>query len=160
MTKTISIFPVKVKKFKLMGTLEESMERLTRRTEIAYTLTSRYTDRSFIGEVNHKDFRLISSSIGKGAFCVMTGQLNSDHGVVRVEVHQVFRYLFGLMLIAPLLAFLYLSFLPENGFSFLYLLVAVGQILMIRFIFLGILFNLFSKESLNKLRDTLDFEWV
>lgn len=138
--------------------MEESMERLTRRTQLSDILISKYTDRTFIGEVSHNSFRLISSSIGKGTLSVMTGEVNSNFGFVRVEVHKVFKYLFGVMLIAPLLVFL--SSLPENGFSFLYLLITVGQVLMVRFIFLGFFFNFFSKESLNKLRDILDFEWV
>ena len=39
------------------------------------------------------------------------------------------------------------------------ILVGIGQILMIRFFFIGMFFSRMSKQSLNKLRDVLDIEF-
>lgn len=156
----MNIFPIKEKKFKLIGSQSESMERLIRRTAKSNTLTSRQTDRSFIGDVTENKFKLISSSIGKGVFCVMKGEVHSEFGIVRVEIHKAFQYLLVIMAVAPFVAFLVFASLPENEFSFLHFLVAIGQTLIIRFVFIGFFFNLLSKESLNRLRDTLDFDWI
>ena len=156
----MKIFPTQEKQFKLIGNESESLERLSRRTEKSDVLYSRITDRSFIGEVNSNSFRLISSSIGKGAFCVLSGEINQGIGSVRIEIHKVFRYLFGIMLLAPIIGFIALIYFPDNQSPFFNLLICIGQILMIRIVFLGFIFNLLAKESLNRLRDTLDFEWI
>jgi hypothetical protein len=42
---------------------------------------------------------------------------------------------------------------------FILILVGIGQILMIRFFFVGMFFSRMSKQSLSRLRDVLDIEF-
>ncbi len=41
----------------------------------------------------------------------------------------------------------------------IFILVGIGQILMIRFFFIGMFFSRMSKQRLNRLRDVLDIEF-
>ena len=67
----MKIFPSKTKQFSLISTQQDSLERLKRRTKKSDRLTSQFTDKSFIGTIENNTFRIISSTIGKGAFCVL-----------------------------------------------------------------------------------------
>lgn len=133
---------------------------MNRRTEKSENLTSRFTEKSFRGIVNGTDFKVISSVIGKGAFCVMTGKINSDSGVVKVEIHKVFKILLGVFMFLPIFGLVAMIWSKAQEFSPNLIVVMVGQILIIRFVFIGLAFKRISKDSLNRLRDVLDFEWI
>jgi hypothetical protein len=156
----MQIFPTDRKEFKLNSSQADTLERLHRRTEKSDALTSRLTDCSFVGTVRENEFTLISSEIGRGAFCVMTGVINSDSGHVRVEIHKVFKILTGIIMCLPVIVVLVsaISGRPEILLS----LIIVGpvQVLFIRYGFIGIAFRLLSKASLSRLRDVLDVEWL
>jgi hypothetical protein len=156
----MNIFPSKELSFKLKGDYSESLDRLNRRTDKSENLTSQYTDKSFRGAINGNQFQLISSTIGKGAFCVMTGELSANVGNVKVEIHKAFKILLSIILFLPIVA-VFVNFLTNRAeWSPILILVAIGQILMIRFILIGLAFRFLSTTSLNKLRDVLDFEWT
>ena len=155
----MNIFPTKKQKFKLIGEQTETLNRLNRRTEKSENLTSQYTDKSFRGTITGNEFKIISSVIGKGAFCVMTGKINSANGYVKVEIHKVFRILLSIILCFPVIGIVIAILTGTEEFSPIFILVAILQILMIRFVFIGLAFKFLSKASLNRLRDVLDFEW-
>jgi hypothetical protein len=155
----MNIFPTKEREFKLIDDQAETLNRLNRRTEKSENLTSQYTDKSFRGIINGNEFKVISSVIGKGAFCVMTGKINSDSGNVKIEIHKVFRILLSVVLCFPIIGIIALIWSKSQEFSPIFILVAVGQVLMIRYVFIGLAFKFLSKASLNRLRDVLDFEW-
>lgn len=152
----MKIFPSKDLKFKLLDEQEDSLKRLKRRTDKSENLISRYTEKSFRGIIAGNEFKLISSAIGKGAFCVMTGKIDSEKGNVKIEIHKVFRILLSIMLSFPIIGLVILI----RDFSPISILVAIGQILIIRYAFIGLAFKFLSKESLNRLRDVIDFEWI
>jgi len=154
------LFPTDRKEFKLIGSQSETLDRLQRRTEVSDALTSRRADHSFVGFVRENEFTLISAEIGRGAFCVMTGAINSDSGHVRVEIHKVFKILTGIMMCFPVIAMLVSAISGGAGVPSKFILVAVVQVLFIRYVFIGIAFRLLSKASLRRLRDVLDVEWV
>ena len=156
----MNIFPTKEQKFKLIDNQVETLNRLNRRTEKSENLTSKHTDKSFRGIINGNEFKIISSVIGKGAFCVMTGEINSDNGHVKIEIHKIFRVLLSIFLLFPIFGFVAITVSGTEEFSPILILVAIGQILIIRYAFIGLAFKFLSKESLNKLRDVLDFEWI
>ncbi len=79
----MKFFPVKEYRFKLVGDQTEALDRLYRRTEKSENLISDYTDSTFRGKINGTHFNLISSNIGRGAFCVMTGEIEAGNGKVR-----------------------------------------------------------------------------
>ncbi|MDH7448389.1 hypothetical protein [Aquimarina sp. 2201CG14-23] len=133
---------------------------MKRRTEKSENLTSSHTDKSFRGIINGNEFKLISSAIGKGAFCVMNGTIESDSGNVKVEIHKVFRILLSIFLLFPIIGLVAITVSGAEEFSPILILVVIGQTLIIRYAFIGLTFRFLSKESLNKLRDVLDFEWI
>ena len=155
----MNIFPTKKQKFKLIDEQAVTLNRLNRRTEKSENLTSQYTDKSFRGTITGNEFKIISSVIGKGAFCVMTGKINSTNGYVKVEIHKVFRILLSIILCFPVIGIVIAILTGTEEFSPIFILVAILQILMIRFVFIGLAFKFLSKASLNRLRDVLDFEW-
>lgn len=156
----MNIFPTKEQRFKLIGEQTETLNRLNRRTEKSKNLTSQYTDKSFRGIINGNEFKIISSTIGKGAFCVMTGEINSDKGHVKVEIHKVFRILLSIILCFPIIGITIAILTGTEEFSPVFILVAIGQILIIRYAFIGMALKFLSNASLNRLRDVLDFEWI
>ena len=156
----MKLFPTKELKFRLLKDKAETLDKLNRRTERSENLTSQFTDKSFRGQINRNEFKLISSVIGKGAFCVMSGQINSVDGSVKVEIHKIFRILLTIILLFPLVGIILKSIIEMEKFSPIMILVTIGQILMIRYVFIGIAFRILSTESLNKLRDVLDLEWI
>jgi hypothetical protein len=156
----MNIFPTKELEFKLIDDQAETLNRLNRRTEKSKNLTSQYTDKSFRGMIDGNEFKIISSVIGKGAFCVMTGKINSDNGNVKVEIHKVFRILLSIILCFPVIGIVALLLSDAKGFSPILILVVIGQVLMVRYVFIGLAFKFLSKASLNRLRDVLDFEWI
>ena len=156
----MKLFPTKELKFRLVNDQAETLDRLNRRTERSDNLTSQFTDKSFRGLINENEFKLISSAIGKGAFCVMSGQINTVDGSVKVDIHKVFRVLLTIILLFPLVGIILMTISGKEEFSPIMILVAIGQILMIRYIFIGLAFRFLSRESLNRLRDVLDLEWI
>ncbi len=102
----MKIFPTKELKFKLIDDQAETLNRLNRRTEKSENLTSSHTDKSFRGIIKGNEFKLISSAIGKGAFCVMTGVIETDKGNVKIEIYKVFRILLSIILCFPIVGIL------------------------------------------------------
>ena len=156
----MKIFPTIELKFKLIDDQEETLNRLNRRTEKSKKLTSIHTDKSFRGIVYGNKFKIISSVIGKGAFCVMTGEINSESGNVKVEINKIFRILLSIILCLPAIGITAAILTSSEEFSPVFILVIILQVLMIRYVFIGLAFKFLSKDSLNRLRDVLDFEWV
>ena len=156
----MKIFPVKELRFKLIDDQNKSLDRLNSRTERSERLTPRITDKTFLGLIKGNEFKLITSSVGRGAFCVMTGIVEPENGKVRVEIHKVFQVLLSFILCLPILGMLVLIVTRVIAFSPILILVVIGQILMIRYLFIGLAFSYLSKESLSRLRDVIDFEWL
>lgn len=156
----MNIFPSKIKEFSLIDDLPETLNRLNRRTEKSENMTSQHTDKSFRGIIHGNEFKLISSAIGKGAFCVMVGEINSQKGHVKVEINKVFRILLTVIMCFPIIGIVGVIVSQGKEFSLILLFVTIGQILIIRYAFIGLAFNLLSRESLNRLRDVLYIEWI
>ncbi|GAA0722180.1 hypothetical protein GCM10009430_24330 [Aquimarina litoralis] len=156
----MKLFPTKKYEFKLIGTKQETLDRLTRRTEKSDYLTSQWTDKTFRGKISGDEFRIISSTIGKGAFCVLSGKIGSANGIVNVEINKVFKILLGIIYLMPIIGIIITIKLGGEKFEPLMILSIIGQILIIRFIAVWFFFIRFSKHSLNQFRDVLDIEWI
>ena len=154
----MKIFPTKEMKFRLIDNEEATLERLKRRTEYSKNLTSSYTDKSFRGIIKDNTFKIISSEIGKGALCVMSGKIENENGFVYLEVNKPFKVLFSILFILPVVAIIFQT-LTNPKDIIIYILVAIGQLFIIRFIFLTIFFSKMYKHSINRLRDVLDIQY-
>lgn len=159
-TKKMKIFPTSSYTFKIIGAESESLDRLKRKTEISESLTSQITDKSFRGIIKNNTFRIISSEIGKGAFCVLTGKIDDKNGQIDVEINKAFRILLTVLLCFPFIGLIAQIFTNKEEFSIIFILVAILQLLMIRYVFIEFAFRRLSKSSLNKLSDVLDIEQI
>jgi len=154
----MKIFPKSDYTFKIIGEETETLERLKRRTEASESLTSKITDKSFLGIIKENTFRIISSEIGKGAFCVLTGKIVNKDGQVEVEINKAFRILLSVFLCFPFVGLIAQFFSNTEEFSLIFILVAILQLLIIRYVFIEFAFRRFSKSSLSKLSDVLDID--
>ncbi len=153
------IFPVKEFKFNLIDSKSETIERLKRRTEYSEKMISNFTEKSFRGIVKNDEFKVISSEIGKGALWVINGKIEEKTGYIKLEINKAFKILFSIFLFLPVLGFIIQTLnVPED--FLIYMLIAIGQILMIRFFFIGLFLSKLSNHSLNRIRDVLDIELV
>lgn len=156
----MKIFPTSSYTFKIIGEETETLERLKRRTELSESLTSQITDKSFRGIIKDNTFRVISSEIGKGAFCVLNGEINKQNGQVNLEINKAFKILLSVLLCFPFIGLIAQIFSNKEEFIIIFILVAILQLLMIRYVFIELGFRRLSKISLNRLRDVLDMEWI
>jgi hypothetical protein len=156
----MNIFPKSDYTFKIIGEETETLERLKRRTELSESLTSNITDKSFRGIIKDNTFRIISSEIGKGAFCVLTGKIDNKIGQVGVEINKAFRILLSILLCFPFLGLIAQIIFNKEEFLIIFIFVVILQLLKIRFVFIEFAFRRLSKTSLNKLSDVLDMQWI
>ena len=156
----MKIFPTKELQFKLIDSQEITLDRLKRRTEKSRNLTSDYTNKAFRGIIDGNSFKIISSSIGKGALCVLNGTINTKSGNLTVTVHKAFKVLFSILMCLPLIAVLIAFLLAADKPKLILLFLVIAHVLIVRFVFIAFAFNYLSKESLNRLQDVLDIEWV
>lgn len=154
------IFPSSNYEFKLINDQSETLERLKRRTELSESLISKLTDKSFIGKVTNNSFKVISADIGKGAFCTLEGIIKEERGQVFVEINKPFKILFSILMFSPFIALFIQLFSNPNEFNLIIILVCLGQVLVIRFFFIGLFYKFLSKKSINKLTDVIDTEWI
>lgn len=156
----MKIFPTSHYTFKLYGDKKESIERLKRRTEPSESFSSQRTEKSFLGKIDGNSFKIISSEIGRGAFCVMSGKIENNASFVNVEINKAFRVLLIIILCLPIIG-LGLSLILGNIEDILIIpFIAIFQIIIIRFIAIELAFKFLSKKSLNRLSDVLDIDWI
>lgn len=154
----MKVFPSKGVEFTFAETEDLLIRRLDRSIEKSETLTSRNTSRPFIGKLTENHFEIISSAVGIGSFCIMNGEVLPNKLFVNVEIQKVFKILLGIFLCLPVVGLPMAIITSEEEFSFLILTVIIGQVLMIRFLFIGVAFKLISKISLNRMRYVLELE--
>jgi len=155
----MNFFPTIHRTFILCDDYNTTITRLKRRTEYSEYLTSSHTDKSFRGVIENNSFKIISSKIGRGAFCVMKGSINEDQGEVNLEIHRVFKILISIVLALLVIGNIVASFIMPDKFSVFNILMALLMVVFIRFFFVGFAFHFLSKSSLERLKDVLDIEY-
>jgi len=78
----------------------------------------------------------------------MTGKINSENGYVKVEIHKVFKILLSIFLCFPIISIIIMIISKSQNFSLFMILIMIGQILMIRYVFINLAFRLLSKVNL------------
>ena len=156
----MKIFPSSIYEFTLIDDQNETIERLNRRTENSDNLISKITNKSFIGKIDKNKFKIISSDIGKGAFCTLNGQINNKIGEVVVEINKPFKILLSILMLFPIVGFIIQLTLRVEEFNPIFIIVILAQILILRFVFIEIAYKFLSKQSINKLSDVLDTEYI
>lgn len=103
---------------------------------------------------NFKNFKLLI------LFLIISNSLCSQNKTIvpKNEINKAFRILFSVICVMPIIALTIETFKKPNDIL-LFILIGIGQILMIRYFFIGLFFSRMSKRSLNRLRDVLDIEY-
>ncbi|EDM44826.1 hypothetical protein SCB49_01859 [unidentified eubacterium SCB49] len=156
----MKFWPKKEYHFTLIDTQEKTLERLKRRTEHSKHLTSSHTDKSFRGIINHHQFKLITSEIGFGAFCVLEGTIEPNGVKITITIHKVFKGFLLLFMLFPVAAVCIQLLTATAAFHWLMIVIMLGQIAVIRFILIPLFFKRLSKRSLQSLRDVLDIQLI
>ena len=154
----MQIFPRQKRHFTLLGSQEKAVDKLRSRTEASEKLISMFTQKSFIGIVEEKSFRLITSTPGVGALCTINGRFEGNKLQVNIELNQAFKVLGGIMLSTPLLLIILPLILKDKTLNLNTLWVVPLQILFFRYVFFELTFRRVSKEGLRRLQDVLDIE--
>jgi len=90
----------------------------------------------------------------------MNGEVLDSEGHVNVQIHRAFKVLLSIMFFFPLIGIGISVLLGRESFSVSLFTLLVTQLLLIRFVFIGFAFKILSNQSLQRLRDVLDIEWL
>ena len=152
----MKLFPSKNFIVELKSDYSISMENLKLNTDITDSLTSARTNNEFRGQVNKKGFKIISSEIGRGAFCILNGKFNERKGEIEVRIHNVFKVMLSIILLYPLAGF-GIIFYQEGIQKAVELLPAfLISFVFIRFVLIELSFRFISNTGINKLTKTLN----
>ena len=156
----MNLFPTKEVKFRYKNTRENTHELLIQKTDVSKNLTSGFTKKPFRGMVYQTEFKIISSLIGFGAFCVMTGSLEPETGTVKIKVHNAFKILLSILVVFPFVAISIFAALKGEEITIGAFVPVLLFLLMFRFLMIGLGFKILAMFSLDRLRNELNIEWV
>jgi len=147
----MKLFPSKKYSVTLQSESLPALEKLKRNTKLSDSLISSYTNKIFIGIVNKTNFKIITSSIGFGAFCVFVGKFKNHNGTIEIRIHKVFK---GMLLIIMSYPFIGLGLqLYQNGLENIleFILLMLFFLSIIRFGFIELFFWVISNKGFKKL---------
>jgi len=147
----LKLFPSTNHTFELRYDRSSSLSELKLNTKLSKTLFSEWTNKAFIGQISENGFKLISSEIGFGAFCVLTGKLNDNDGKLEIRIHKVFRVLLSIILLLPIIGFGLSVYRIGISKSIGLLFVIITAIAIIRFVAIELTFRMISQIGLKKL---------
>ena len=147
----MNIFPIKYYEIELLTDSSKALAELEKNTMITDSLDSEWTKKAFIGQVNKNGFKIISSEPGRGAFCVLSGKLESKKGSVEITINKAFRIMLSIIFLFPMVGFIISFFIKEIEVSISLIIPTLMSIIVFRFILTEIAFRIISKNGLNKL---------
>nr|WP_315153198.1 hypothetical protein [uncultured Flavobacterium sp.] len=146
----MKIFPTKNYKIDLKDNLEKSIELLKSKTLESNSLSTKLTNKQFIGKINGNHFEIIGSEVGIGAFTVLRGNFANDTVNVVAEVNKPFKVLISMLFILGIGGISYNIFkigFPEGFGMLIPLTMFIG---LLRFVFLGLFFKTSSNLNFGK----------
>ena len=109
----MNIFPIKNYEIELLNDSSKALSELENNTLITDSLSSEWTKKAFIGQVNENGFKIISSEPGRGAFCVLNGKLESKKGLVEITINKAFRIMLSMIFLFPIVGFIISFFIKK-----------------------------------------------
>jgi len=147
----MKLFPYKILTVKMSHDRLTTLNGLKHLTKLTDRLVSVHTKKEFIGQVTDSGFKIISSEIGRGAFCVFEGELQDTYGHLEIRIHTAFKIMTSILMLMPIAALVFDLFTQGIEKSVEMLAPVIMGILIIRFVFIEICFRFISKTGLNKL---------
>lgn len=152
----MTIFPSDEYEVELKNETSMVMNELKRNTKLSNSLVSEWgVKEAFIGRVDNNGFKIISSIVGFGAFCVLTGQFQNKEGFIKIQVHKTFRVLLSILMLFPFIWFGILVFLNGLQTATDLIIPFIFLLLFIRFVLLGLTYKFISKIGLNRLTEII-----
>ena len=138
----MKIFPTKHFKFTLNGNNPQKyIELLKSKTLESNSLSTKSTNKEFIGRINGSYFEIIGSEIGIGAFMVLRGNFLNDAINIVAEINPPFKKLISVLFILVIASIAYNGFIigfPAALGMLIPLMIFIG---FVRFVFLRLFFN-------------------
>jgi hypothetical protein len=156
----MKLFPGKTVTVKLRYDRATTLNELRRNTKLTNLLGSYYTSKEFIGQVSDSGFKLVSSEIGRGAFCVFIGDLQDSFGELEIRLHKGFRIMTSILMVFPFIVFGIATVEEGIGNSITLVPATILAFLAIRFFILEMPFRRISKTGMNKLKEVAGLEIV
>lgn len=154
----MKLFPIKTFDAELRSDYLELMQNLKSNTDITETLTSDWTKKAFRGQVDEKGFKVISSEIGRGAVCVLTGKFKGKTGEIEVRIHNAFKVMFSILMLMPIIGVVITVLTKEIENPIGLVIPILMGFVFIRFVFIELSFRLISKTGINKLTNILSIK--
>jgi len=140
----IKFFPAEEYQLKYRKSKDGAIDFFRENTKESNVLATVITGKRFIGIVNNEIFKVISSEVGIGAFCVFSGVLVNDGCNLKVEINKPFKILLCIIsLMMPLAIVIQLIVSP--GWQNIGLIVPLSMFIVIGRFILKFMF----KQSLN-----------
>lgn len=152
----MQIFPTNNYKIELKGNPENMIELLKLNTFKSNSLSTKLTNKEFIGRINGSHFEIIGSEIGIGAFTVLRGNYSYNTLNVIVELNKPFKVLISILFLFGVGGIAFIAFKIGFPKAFGMLIPLAMLIGFIRFIFLGRFFNVSSNLNFGKLSRLLN----
>lgn len=154
----MKLFPTKSFQVELTNDCSISIENLKSNTDLTDSLTSSPTNKAFRGQITDRRFKVISSEIGRGALCVLTGEFDGKTGQIEVRIHKAFKIMFSILMAMPVIGFGFA--MATNGVekSFGMIVPTLMGIAFVRFVFLELGFRFISSTGINKMTDILSIK--
>ncbi|WP_162127687.1 hypothetical protein [Flavobacterium phycosphaerae] len=149
------IFPKESSNFKSEFDFNQLIEILKENTlDGSLSSTAYNTSKKFIGSVEERSFKIISSSNRTSMFCIFEGQLLNESKEILIikKFHPTFRNLFIFWAIAMLSI---LIFLPGRSNPVVSLIMFFAFVLFLRYLLITVLYRKSLEEGMEKLTDTL-----
>ena len=147
----MKIFPTYYYQFEIKKKSSDALSELKKNTMITNSLVSEWTKKAFIGQVGDNEFKIISSKPGRGAFCVLEGEIESYNGTLEIRIHKAFRVMLSLVFLFPIIGFLIALFTEEKKVIISLIIPSLMALVVFRFVFTELAFRIISKTGLNKL---------
>lgn len=137
----MKIFPTKNYKIELIDNFEKNIQILRLNTLQSNSLSTKLTNKEFIGRINGNHFEIINSKVGIGAFTVLKGDFSNHSVNIVAEVNTPFKILISIIFTFGISGFFYNAF--KIGFpNALGMLVPFTMLVgLLRFVFLGLIFE-------------------
>lgn len=137
----MKIFPTMNYKIELTDNSENSIELLKLNTLESDSLSTKSTNKEFIGRINANYFEVIGSEVGIGAFTVLRGNFSDSYVNVVGEVNNPFKVLISILFIFAIGGISYNAFKIGFPGAFGMLVPLTMFIGLVRFVFLGSIFK-------------------
>jgi hypothetical protein len=154
----MKIYPTKKYSITLFNEHPKAVFELKKETLRDGQFVSDWNKYSFIGEIDETNFEIKLCKKLYGNFCVFKGRLEGKAGVLEIGIDRTYKFVLFVIFLFPIFGFL--TSLFNNGFknSVVLLFPTIMFIVILRFVFIELGFQIISKKGVNKMSEIIGVE--